>query len=427
MHKNPLELRDVIDRALLRSVYQPIVDLGTGVPVAVESLARGPEGPWASPAALFPEARRLGLLRDLDRACFAAAVAGVARGAQGPVTLFVNLEPEVVDDDHRHLETMARELPADVQLVVEVTERALATRPAELLRTVDRVRELGWRVALDDVGAEDLSLAFMPLLRPDVVKLDLSLVQRRPTPAVAQVMNAVNAYAERTGAVLLAEGIENEAHLLAAQALGATLGQGWHFGRPADTVPPLAAHAQLGRGTGADQARRTSTPFEALPAHALLRRSPKRLLIELSKQLEREAVRVGPTAVVAATFQEARHFTAATAERYRAVVEEAGFVAAFGRGLDVAVVPGLRGGDLGEDDAVLGEWDVVVLGPHFSAALLARDRGDRGVDDLDRTFDYALTYDRDVVAEAARALLDRVALDDHAIPSAVPAWLPWAG
>ena len=60
---------------------------------------------------------------------------------------------------------------------------------------------------------------FMPLLRPDVVKLDLRLVQERPGPAVAEIMNAVNAYAERSGALVLAEGIEDDGHLRTARAL----------------------------------------------------------------------------------------------------------------------------------------------------------------------------------------------------------------
>ena len=115
-----------------------------------------------------------------------------------------------------------RGAPGELRVVLEITERALGARPAELLRTVERVRALGWGVALDDVGAETMSLAFMPLLRPDVVKLDLRLVQERPGPAIAEIMNAVNAYAEQTGAVVLAEGIETEAHLAMARALGAT-------------------------------------------------------------------------------------------------------------------------------------------------------------------------------------------------------------
>jgi EAL domain-containing protein (putative c-di-GMP-specific phosphodiesterase class I) len=81
-------------------------------------------------------------------------------------------------------------------------------------------------VALDDVGADPLSLAFMPLLRPDAVKLDLRLVQQRPGPAVVEIMSAVNKYAEHSGALVLAEGIESEQHLTMARALGARLGQG---------------------------------------------------------------------------------------------------------------------------------------------------------------------------------------------------------
>ncbi len=72
----------------------------------------------------------------------------------------------------------------------------------------------------------------MPLLRPDVIKLDLRLVQRQPDAEIAEIVNAVNTQAERTGAIVLAEGIETDEHLATARALGATLGQGWLFGRP---------------------------------------------------------------------------------------------------------------------------------------------------------------------------------------------------
>ena len=119
-------------------------------------------------------------------------------------------------------------------------------------------------------------------------------------------------------------------------------------------------------------------------------------------------MRLGETCVVAATFQEARHFTPSTTQRYRDLVERTGFVCALGEGLPVEPLPGLRGADLGPDDPVRGEWDVVVLGPHFTAALLARDLGDAGPD-IERIFEYALTYDRATVVRAAHALLSRVA------------------
>ena len=401
----------VITSGSVHSVFQPIIDLDSGAVVAYEALARGPQGPLATPDALFGAAASAGLLAELDQACRAAAFRGaIEHGLLAPMTVFVNVEPQVLDtaplDD---LLALVDSAPGHLQIVLEITERALAARPAELLRTVERVRALGWGVALDDVGAEAASLAFMPLLRPDVVKLDLSLVQRRASPVIAEIMNAVNDYAERTGARVLAEGIETPQHLTAARALGAHLGQGWLFARPA-AGPAL--QFPVGRLTlpiteeGGTEA--APSPFSCLPAGGPLRRSPKRLLVELSKQLERQAMRLGETCVVASTFQEARHFTPATALRYRDLVARTGFVCALGEDLPLEPVPGVRGAALAADDPIRGEWDVVVVSPHFSAALLARDLGDDGPD-MDRMFEYALTYQRPTVVAAARSLLSRVA------------------
>src|SRR3712207_7206122 len=135
---------------------------------------------------------------------FRSALTGaLAAGLATPLTLFVNVEPEVLDRaPMEELLAIAQAAPGGLRVVLEITERALATRPAELLRTVERVRSVGWGVAVDDVGADAMSLAFMPLLRPDVVKLDLRLVQERPGPVIAEIMNAVNAHAERTGSVV---------------------------------------------------------------------------------------------------------------------------------------------------------------------------------------------------------------------------------
>ncbi|MGY1733443.1 diguanylate cyclase domain-containing protein [Geodermatophilus sp. SYSU D01045] len=420
----------VLEQALrgVRSVFQPIVEIDTGRVVAYEALARGPVGPLERPDALFAAARGAGRLAELDEACRAAAFRGaVDGGLVAPLTVFVNVEPEVLDTAPlADLVAIAEGAPGDLRVVMEITERAIAARPAELLRTVERVRELGWAIAVDDVGAESMSLAFLPLLCPDVVKLDLRLVQERPGPAIAEIMNAVNAYAERSGAVVLAEGIETAEHLAYARGLGATLGQGWHVGRPGPGAAPGLPVGELvlpgaGRPTGAVGA---VSPFACLPDDVPLRRAPKALLIELSKQLEREAMRLGETCVVAATFQEARHFTVSTTQRYRDLVERTGFVCALGEDLPVEPLPGLRGAHLADDDPVRGEWDVAVLSPHFSAALLARDLGDDGPD-LERTFEYALTYERTTVSRAASSLLSRVApRAGDALPAAAVAPRP---
>ena len=404
-------IEQVLDAGAVHSVFQPIVELDTGRVVAYEALARGPAGPLATPDALFAAARAAGRLAELDHACRRAAVEGaLEQRLLAPLTLFVNVEPEVLDTAPlEDLLAIARDAPGELHIVLEITERALAARPAELLRTVDRVRELGWRLALDDVGAEPASLAFMPLIHPDVVKLDLRLVQDRPGPAVAEIMNAVNSYAEQSGALVLAEGIETKAHLEFARALGATLGQGWLLGRPGAGAHPDYVVGELdlppARPVAATSGR--ASPFACLPDSVPLRRSPKALLIELSKQLEREALRLGDTCIVAATFQEARHFTPSTRERYAALVAATGFVCALGDDLPPEPMPGVRGAALAEGDPVRSEWDVVVLSPHYSVALLARDLGDTG-EDMERRFEYALTYQRDTVVRAAHELLTRV-------------------
>ena len=84
----------------------------------------------------------------------------------------------------------------------------MTLRPAELLSTAGGIRDAGWGIALDDVGAEPASLALMPFLDPDVIKLDLRLIQDSPTEALAEVINAVNAEAERSHLTILSEGIE---------------------------------------------------------------------------------------------------------------------------------------------------------------------------------------------------------------------------
>ena len=405
-------LDEVLAARSIRTVFQPIVRLATGEVVAHEALTRGPAGPLEGPDALFSAATASGRLAELDAACRVSAFRSAASaGLSAPLAVFVNVEPAVLDTAPLdELLDIARTAPGGLRVVLEITERAVSARPAELLRTVERVREAGWGLALDDVGVEADSLAFMAVLRPDVVKLDMALVQGRPDQAAAEVMHAVNAYAEHSGALVLAEGIETDAHLANARALGATLGQGWMFGRPTlrPAVTPPTDGLDLRTAHSVSAPALAASPFAALAEGTVLQRSSKRLLIELSKQLEREAARLGDTCVVAAAFQEARHFTEPTARRYEELVERTAFVCALGEGLSEEPLPGVRGASLEHGDPLRGEWDIVVLSPHFCTALLARDLGDGGPD-MDRTFEYALTYQRDVVVNAAQAMLARVA------------------
>lgn len=213
----------------VRSVYQPIVDLRTGDVVAHEALARGQAGTaFESPAELFAWARRHDSEADLDLVCQVAAMTGaLERGLPASIPLFINAEPAWLDTPWPSQLAQVRDRARKrLQVVVEITERALVADPARLFAAVRGIRAAGWGVALDDVGADPASLALMPFIDPDVIKLDLRLIQEKTTAETAAIINAVIAQAERTGAIVLAEGIETPEHRDRALAMGATLGQG---------------------------------------------------------------------------------------------------------------------------------------------------------------------------------------------------------
>ncbi len=404
------ELDRILEHRLIHAVYQPLVDLDAGGVVGYEALARGPAGSiLESPVALFETALATGREVALDWACRLAAVEGAGKAGLPPsIALFINVEPA----------SLGRPIPADIQteferahhqlrIVLEITERALASRPAELLATVERVRAMGWAIALDDVGAEDVSAAFMPLLRPDIIKLDLGLIQGRSTARVAAQLSAVMAEAERTGALVLAEGVETLQHEQTARALGATIGQGWRFGRPGALPDRFDEPVEPLRSLRLPEVTPALTPIEAVFPTRRPRVAAKGELLRFSRHLERWAEAVPDGAVVLACLQDARYLTDATARRYAQLAVGCPLVAMFGAGLVSEPVPGVRGASLAEDDPLLGHWHVVVLGPHFAGALVARDLGDVGPD-MDRRFEYVITFDREAVIGAARALMVRI-------------------
>jgi EAL domain-containing protein (putative c-di-GMP-specific phosphodiesterase class I) len=332
------ELDSALGRAGLRALMQPIVDLDDGKIVAYEALARGPEGsPLEAPDALFGAAREANRLAELDEQCMRTAVSAArTAGLERPTALFVNAEPETFDGPPPDLECREHEV------VVEITERSLTTRPAELLLAVERVRRRGWGIAVDDVGADWRSLALLPFLRPDVVKLDRGVLADAACPESARVVRGVRGHIGRYGGLLLAEGIEDADHERRARAFGARLGQGWRYGRPEQLVRSEASRAQPGLPIVHPRAPiSTETPFGMLRRHGL---SPatatKQELLALSVDLEQQAIGTRDPAVVLATFQDADKFTARVRERYAELAQGAAFVGAFGVGLPPEPAPG---------------------------------------------------------------------------------------
>jgi EAL domain-containing protein (putative c-di-GMP-specific phosphodiesterase class I) len=411
-------LDEIIRERSIVSLYQPIVDMSvTGIAreefpiVAYEALARGPKGsPLESPDELFGTARAMGRLAELDWVCRVAAVQGAMdAGLKPPYTLFCNMEPEAIDSpppfDLRDTWERAKQ---EVRVMTEITERAMTLRPAELLATAGGIRDAGWGIALDDVGTEPTSLALMPFLDPDVVKLDLRLIQDTPTEDLAEVINAVNAECERSNLTILSEGIETEEHERTSLAFGATLGQGWLYGRPAPLPSPLPAPTRqvqlLGRKLGARQARVS----RIVGTMQSIRKGTKPILHSMSKHLETQARSLGETAVVLSIFEDAQFFAGATRARYEQLARETSFVGVMGPGMSAHPAEGVRGANIDANDELFDEWGIAVISPHFAAAFVARPFGERDVPDAQRQYDFALTYNREFVVETARNMMSKI-------------------
>ena len=410
------ELDRILASRDVHSLFQPIVDLGSTEPLAYEALSRGPaDSPLHRADLLFAAARAAGRVDDLDELCRGRAFeAMVDSSLQAPYVLFVNREPSTVSGSAltpQHLTILRRR---GLRVVMELTERDLSHHPAELLAFADRIRAAGMGIALDDVGVDADSLALMPFLMPDVIKLDMGLLRTRPDTAGVQVVSAVRAHAERRGTVILAEGIETEEQERLAVAMGATLGQGWRYGRPA----PLPSAEQLRAARirtlpsrpvvlrDPDPELAAASPFEMATRTIPPIRGPLDLLAALRLQMEHEVEATNGLAVVLTTCVDPPDLSPASAENYVQLARAARFAAVLGRDMPDEIVPGLRGSPVPAEDPVSAEWNLVVVSPHSAVGLVARERPDPHPDE-GRAFDYVLTYDRPLVVDMARALMMR--------------------
>ena len=233
----------VLAEAEFWPVYQPIVSLADRSVVAHEALLRGVvDDREVGGGDLFFVAEQAGWLDRLDRIGRESAVIGAAPWL-GDDDLFINFDPNSIVRPQVCLAGTERAVHdagfAPGQLVFEVVESHAILDRGHLVSILEHFRSLGWRVALDDVGAGWSSLSLLAAVRPDVVKLGKALVRELPDDGARTVLKAVTDLAHQLGAVVVAEGVETERLADEVTALGADLGQGWLFGRPVRPEPPV--------------------------------------------------------------------------------------------------------------------------------------------------------------------------------------------
>jgi EAL domain-containing protein (putative c-di-GMP-specific phosphodiesterase class I) len=248
-----------------RFAYQPVVDLDRGVVVGYEALARFGTG-HRNPAPWFAAADSIDRLAEFEAHLLETVLQARTEAPEG-VFVAANVSPRLLLSGPVWSVVLAA---GDLTgVVLELTEHHHVDNLSRLRRRLDTVRELGGTIALDDVGAGWSGLKQVVELRPDIVKIDRSLVaQLHLDPARMAIAELLANFTERVGGALLAEGVEDLDELSALLHLEVHLGQGYLLGRPQfgwATVPADAAAMLATRSRAERQVSSLVSPIPCAP------------------------------------------------------------------------------------------------------------------------------------------------------------------
>jgi EAL domain-containing protein (putative c-di-GMP-specific phosphodiesterase class I) len=212
--------------------FQPIVSLSTRSIFGYEALLRSAEPLLPTPGDVLDAAERLGATHALGRAVRAFAAHSRMRMSEDWL-LFVNLhpsdilDPELTNPDSPLVDNAER-------VVLEITERAPLSSLEEVRARSSELRQLGFRIAVDDLGAGYAGLTSFAVLDPDIVKLDMKLVRGIESSIVKRkLVGSVAALCKEMQMLLVAEGVETVTERDVLCDLGCDLFQGYLFARPA--------------------------------------------------------------------------------------------------------------------------------------------------------------------------------------------------
>ena len=257
-------LGSVIGERQVVPAYQPIYDLKTGELLGIEGFARPlEETGFPNARSLFAAAEAAERSVELDRVCMEAIAAG-ATMPDAPIFLSFNVSPRSIETEQfRVTELLMALAPHGIRpdrIVLELTERQ-AVEDIDRLRTnLERCQAEGIRIAADDVSAGSTGLRLLSEIRFDIVKIDLSVVRggvlRESGMAVLRAIRDIGLH---SGAMVVAEGVDNADQLEVVRALELSAGQGYLLGPPMpdaradalDLKALLAAHAARRKAMGA--------------------------------------------------------------------------------------------------------------------------------------------------------------------------------
>lgn len=238
--QNPVirSLDERFGRALdaLYMVYQPIVSWSKRNAFGYEALVRSSETSLPHPGAIFEAAETLKRTAVLGQRIRAKAGGPLAQ-ADKDVTLFVNLHSRDLLDDTLY-ETSSPLTAVARRTVLEITERAAIDGIDDIAERIAKLRGLGYRIAIDDIGAGYSGLSSFATVQPDFVKLDITLVRGLDTdPVRKRLVQLLAELCSDLGIFVVAEGVETANERDALVKLGIDLLQGYLFARPSAPFP----------------------------------------------------------------------------------------------------------------------------------------------------------------------------------------------
>jgi EAL domain-containing protein (putative c-di-GMP-specific phosphodiesterase class I) len=231
-------LQDVILGDQITSVFQPIVDLLQGGMHGLEALSRGPKDTQQhSPINLFEAAKAADLVFELDRHCRRKALK-TASDLPAPFFLFVNVVPASMYDPDFQGTALIQLLEglglSPDRIVLEVSEQYAIENYSLFTEALQNFKQLGFSIAVDDIGAGYSGLEKIAHLNPRYLKFDMQLVRDIDESKVKREMaRALKTFADKMDSKIIAEGIEREGERQACVDLGIDFGQGYLLARPA--------------------------------------------------------------------------------------------------------------------------------------------------------------------------------------------------
>ncbi len=244
------QLKEIIMEENIQTHYQPIVNLQDGSIFAYEALSRGPKGsPMESPLMLFGVADKTNLSFELDRLCRKKAIENV-KGLDTRHRLFINTFPTTMHDPEfkgEHLEGLLNTCRISSRnIVFEITERFAIENYSLFQRAQDYYSSLGFELAVDDIGTGYGSLEAIANLKPEFVKVDISIIKNIHQNKVKQeLLRALCDIGKKVNAKIIAEGIELQEELDIVRSMNVDFGQGWRLARPHPQLLPAETKIKL--------------------------------------------------------------------------------------------------------------------------------------------------------------------------------------